>query len=125
MAQDKYPLESLFGRILSPFERFLARTTAGGMVLIAATVAALVLGTMLGGEALHHFWDQKAGLTLAGRPAIELTWHHWVNDGLMALFFLLVGLELKREILVGELASIQRAPRCRSSPRWVAWWCRR
>lgn len=105
MPQEKYPLESLFGRILSPFEQFLKRTTAGGVLLVVATVVALALASALGAEAIHHFWDQKLAISASTRFGLELSWHHWVNDGLMALFFLLVGLELKREILVGELSS--------------------
>ena len=108
MPAARYPLESLFGRILSPFDRFLHRTTAGGIVLIGATVLALVLAAWLGDEAVHHFWDQPFELSLGGL-ALELTLHHAVNDGLMALFFLLVGLELKREILIGELSSLRDA----------------
>jgi NhaA family Na+:H+ antiporter len=108
MAQEKYPLEALFGRVLSPFEQFRQRTTAGGIVLIAATLIALGLATALGDDAVHHFWERR--LSIGGEVrALDLSWHHWVNDGLMALFFLLVGLELKREILVGELSSLKDA----------------
>ena len=108
MPQEKYPLEALFGRVLSPFEEFLRRTTAGGIVLIAATLIALGLAIALGDDAIHHFWERR--LAIGGEHrALELTWHHWVNDGLMALFFLLVGLELKREILAGELSSLKDA----------------
>lgn len=103
-----YPLESLFGHLLSPFEQFLRRTTAGGFVLIGTTCATLILAGLLGGDAWHHFWEQRIALGL-GDFALDLTWHHAVNDGLMALFFLLVGLELKREVLVGELSQLRDA----------------
>jgi len=106
---NSYPLESLFGRVLSPFENFLRQTTAGGMVLIGATVIALVLATWLGGEVIHHFWDQSLAISISEQFELKLSWHYWVNDGLMVLFFLLVGLELKREMLVGELASLKNA----------------
>jgi Na+:H+ antiporter, NhaA family len=109
MNRNDYPLEYLFGRILSPFEHFLRRTTAGGIVLVLATLLALSLATAFGADALHHFWDQGLALSIGRGFTLGLTWHHWVNDGLMALFFLLVGLELKREILVGELASMRDA----------------
>jgi NhaA family Na+:H+ antiporter len=105
----QYPLEPLFGRILTPFEQFLRRTTAGGIVLMAATVVALVLAAIVGGEAFARFWEQKLGISAGAWHGLELSWHAWVNDGLMALFFLLVGLELKREILVGELSSLRNA----------------
>jgi NhaA family Na+:H+ antiporter len=103
-----YPLESLFGQILSPFERFLRRTTAGGIVLIASSILTLFIANSSLGTAFHHFWEQT--LTVGyGEWTLTLSIHHWVNDGLMALFFLLVGLEIKREILVGELSSMQDA----------------
>src|SRR5688572_30615945 len=105
MAHYQYPLEPLFGRIISPFEHFLRRTTAGGIVLLVATVVALGLAATLGAEAMHQFWATSFGLSASDRFKLELSWHQWVNDGLMALFFLLVGLELKREVLVGELSS--------------------
>jgi NhaA family Na+:H+ antiporter len=109
MKNHRYPLEPLFGRILSPFEEFLRRTTAGGIVLMASTVAALGLAAALGGEATHRFWEVPFTLAVGGTHRLELSLQHWVNDGLMALFFLLVGLELKREVLVGELASLRDA----------------
>ena len=108
MQPRQYPLEPLVGRVLAPFEKLLQRTTAGGIVLIATTVLALVLAAWLGGERIEHFWHKHLSLTL-DTFQLDLTLLHWVNDGLMALFFLFVGLELKREMLVGELASIQDA----------------
>ncbi|MDF3029741.1 MAG: Na+/H+ antiporter NhaA [Moraxellaceae bacterium] len=107
MSRKTYPLEALFGRVLSPLEHFLQRATAGGIILIVTTVATLALATLAGSAALHHFWEQELAIAAGSTFALRLTLHHWVNDGLMALFFLLVGLELKREILVGELASLR------------------
>jgi len=109
MKDARYPLEPLFGRILSPFEQFLRRTTAGGIVLIVTTIVALALAMILGGDAIHRFTEQPVGLWAGGRFRLELSLHQWVNDGLMTLFFLVVGLELKREILVGELSSLKDA----------------
>lgn len=100
MPHEPYPLERLFGRIRSPFEQFLRRTTAGGIVLVAATAVALALASALGQERIEAFWGERAG---------GFTRHQWVNDALMALFFLVVGLELKREMLVGELSSMRDA----------------
>ncbi len=99
-----YPLEPLFGQVLSPFEHFLRRTTAGGIVLIGTTLLTLLIANSQWGEGFHHFWEQSMALSI-GSWALRQSLHHWVNDGLMALFFLLVGLEIKREILVGELSS--------------------
>ena len=105
----KYPLEPLFERIRSPFERFLRRTTAGGIVLMATTFISLGLATLLGADVMQQFWDRPLAVSGGSSLTLELTIRAWVSDALMALFFLLVGLELKREILVGELASIRDA----------------
>ena len=108
MTRSQYPLERLFGRIRTPFEQFLRRTTAGGIVLMSTTVLALALASFFGQETADAFWQRKFSLT-GEALQITMSWQHWVNDGLMALFFLLVGLELKREILVGELSSLKDA----------------
>jgi Na+:H+ antiporter, NhaA family len=109
MSKDLYPLEPLFARVLTPFERFLRRTTAGGIVLVATTAIALALASYFGEKNVHDFWSGHLSIAAAGGFHLHLTWHEWINDGLMALFFLLVGLELKREILVGELSSLREA----------------
>ena len=108
LRDPRYPLEPLFGRILSPFEQFLRRTTAGGIVLTATTALTLVLASALGAGLIHDVIAEPVALG-GSRWRLELSLHHWINDGLMALFFLLVGLELKREILVGELSSLKDA----------------
>ncbi len=95
-------------RILSPFQRFAATESSGGIVLILCTVAALALANSPRAEAFHQLWTMELGVSAGGfRLAYSL--HHWINDGLMAVFFFLVGLEIKREFMVGELASPRRA----------------
>ena len=108
MESHRRRIEALVDVVLTPFERFLSRTSSGGLVLLAATVAAVLLASTLGADAVHAFWAETFVLEGAGFR-LSLSRHQWVNDGLMALFFLLVGLELKREILVGELASMRDA----------------
>ena len=104
-----YPLEPLVTRLLSPLESFLRATTSGGLVLIAATVVALLTASIFGGDAVHAFWEHEISLEISNFMRIHLTAHQVVNDALMAIFFLLVGLELKRELIIGELSRPREA----------------
>lgn len=87
-------------RILRPFEQFVKHAAFSGMLLFASAVVAMIWANSPAGSSYVELWHY---------PMLGETVGHWVNDGLMTLFFLLVGLEIKREILVGELASIKRA----------------
>jgi NhaA family Na+:H+ antiporter len=82
------------------FERFVDSEKSGGIVLFACTVAALVLANSRAGPEWLAFWHGMFG---------PLSLEHWINDGLMALFFLLIGLELERELYAGELAGLRSA----------------
>ncbi|HEX6913118.1 MAG TPA: Na+/H+ antiporter NhaA [Longimicrobium sp.] len=95
-------------RILSPFARFAKTESSGGIVLIAATIVAIVWANSPWGAAYEHLWETPVTVGF-GSYALTYPLHYWINDGLMAVFFFLVGLEIKREFLVGELASVKRA----------------
>ena len=102
------PWEGAFNRILTPFEEFIHRQTTSGLLLMITAILALVLAN----SPLAYFYQQIQHLNIGlviGDWSLENSLHHWVNDGLMALFFFVVGLELKREILVGELANPRQA----------------
>jgi NhaA family Na+:H+ antiporter len=90
------------------FPRFFRTETAGGSVLLLFGIAALLLGNSPLAEAYERLWQipLRIGIT---QHSLSLTLHQWINDGLMAVFFLLVGLEIKRELIVGELASARKA----------------
>ena len=98
----------LVERLIGPFQRFFSTSAAGGLVLLAATAVALVWANSPWADAYHHLWETPVTV---GAPGFGLTLslHAWVNDGLMAVFFFLVGLEIKREVFVGELASRRSA----------------
>ena len=90
-------------------KNFLDRETAGGIILIIATILALILGNSQWSEPYHHLLENKFLFELSEYFTFELTLEQWINDGLMVIFFLVAGLELKREILVGELSSFKKA----------------
>jgi Na+:H+ antiporter, NhaA family len=94
--------------ITSPFARFAKMEAAGGIVLLSATVLALFWANSPWQHSYHEVFERPFSV---GFGKFELTenWHEWINDGLMSLFFFLVGLEIKREIIVGELSSLRRA----------------
>ena len=102
------PWERAFDRVLTPFEEFIHRQTTSGFLLMATALIALLLANSGWAGAYHHWVHLPISLGI-GDWSIEKTLHHWVNDGLMVLFFFVVGLELKREILVGELAAPRQA----------------
>jgi NhaA family Na+:H+ antiporter len=95
-------------RLLSPFGRFMATESSGGIVLITCTLLAVFLANSAWAGAYHHFWETEVVIG-AGAWRLAYPLHHWINDGLMVVFFFLVGLEIKREVLVGELASPRKA----------------
>ncbi len=87
-------------KITQLFKDFFESEKIGGLVLILCTLVSLILTNSNFGENYHHFW-----LTKIGNQSIE----YWINDGLMTIFFLLIGLELEREIYKGELSNIKDA----------------
>lgn len=90
------------------FREFFNSEKSGGIMLIACTIASLLLANIFIGPAFLDFWHQKLGFD-AGPVKLNLSLEHWINDGLMAVFFLLIGLEIERELYDGELSSIRNA----------------
>jgi NhaA family Na+:H+ antiporter len=95
-------------RLVRPFQEFADLEASGGILLIGCTVAALIWANSPWAGSYFHLWHTNLTVGFAGRLLREPL-HFWINDGLMALFFLLVGLEIKRETLIGELASLRKA----------------
>ena len=94
----------LVARVLRPFQEFARIGSLGGVVLLITTVVALIWANSPWGDSYFHLWETSLAVGGTDDP-LTLTLHHWINDALMVVFFLLVGLEIKREMLVGELAS--------------------
>ena len=91
----------------SMLERFVRSETSGSVLLFGATVVALVWANSPWSASYFALW--KLPLKIGRRPLFSMDLHHWIDDGLMVLFFLVVGLEIKREILKGELSSFRQA----------------
>lgn len=90
------------------FKEFTESNQSSGLLLLASTLISLLLANALLGEAYLNFWQTKIGFKndyINLKHSIE----HWINDGLMAIFFLLVGLEIEREIYAGELSDLRKA----------------
>ncbi len=104
IARERPPVE----RIVRPFQDFAHKQSSGGVLLIAATLVALVWANSPWGESYAALWHTKLTVGV-GDTSISKDLTHWINDGLMAVFFLVVGLEIKREVLVGELSSVRNA----------------
>jgi NhaA family Na+:H+ antiporter len=102
------PWEKAFARVATPFEHFLHAQTTTGLVLISMTIIALLLANSPLSETYAHLLHMKIDFNV-GSWKLSHTLHHWINDGLMAIFFFMIGLEIKREILAGELSNIKVA----------------
>ena len=89
-------------RMTPPFVRFFHIESAGGAVLLVFTVFALIVSNSPWAGAFEHVWEVQAGLHV-GSLDFYRSLREWINDGLMTLFFFLVAMELKREIVLGEL----------------------
>jgi len=95
--------------VLRPFQRFMRFEAAGGLLLLAASAVALVWANSRWADWYIQIWQETKFTVGLGSFSLSKDLIHWINDLLMAIFFLLVGLEIKREMLVGELASPKKA----------------
>ncbi len=98
----RFPSERI-DAIASPLQRFIHTEAAGGVVLLLAAVIALVIANSPLGPVVEAFWKIPVGFRI-GDFGIEHSLRHWINDGLVTLFFFVVGLEIKRELVTGELS---------------------
>jgi len=101
-------LGTLGHRVRSAAFDFVSWGPSAGVLLLAATLLAVILSNSPLGPAFEAVWEQEFGVTL-GNAAFHMSLRHWVNDGLLTIFFLVVGLEIKREFTVGHLAQRRSA----------------
>lgn len=100
--------KTVLEKAIIPLQKFLQFEHSAGIVLLLSVVVALVMANSPLGDAYHHFWETKLRIAFLDRE-LNYSLHQWVNDGLMAMFFFVVGLELKRELMVGELSSFKKS----------------
>jgi len=93
---------------IEAIQRFIKDESFSGILLFTATILAVLVANSGLNDAYFHIWHTSLGVKV-GDHNVSMDITHWINDGLMALFFLMVGLEIKRELLIGELSSVQKA----------------
>jgi len=109
------PSQRPTARVIRPLRDFLATESAGGVVLLGATVVALAWANSPWQDSYTELWSTEISVGVGSR-VLSMDLQHWVNDGLMTLFFFVVGLEIKRELVAGEL----REPRAAALPAVAA-----
>ena len=107
MIQERSRAATPIERLVRPFQDFASLEASGGILLIGCTIAALLWTNSRWAASYLHFWHTEVTIGL-GSARFSESLHFWINDGMMAVFFFLVGLEIKRQTLIGELASFKR-----------------
>lgn len=95
--------------IINPVNRFISKSSTGGIVLIIAAFVAIIMANSPWSEWYRDIWKYTVSIGLHNDLDLSMSLHHWINDGLMAVFFFVIGLELKREIVAGELSKPRNA----------------
>ena len=95
-------------RLTKVFAEFLGSEQASGVILILCTIVSIALANSPVGNDFMEFWHTKIGFEI-GTLMLNFTVQHWINDGLMVVFFLLIGLEIERELYIGELSDFRNA----------------
>ena len=101
-------MDTINRKIFLPAMQFMRQEKSGGIVLAVAVVIALALANSPWHENFAHFFEHHLGFVVDSTPYFNFSIAHWINDGLMSLFFFVVGLELKREFIGGELRDIRK-----------------
>lgn len=100
----KTPIE----KILRPIHRFIHQEFTGGIVLFVSVIVAIIWANSAWHDSYHDLWEKNLSVSFSN-SGLDKPLHIWINDGLMALFFFVIGLELKREFIAGELSSLKKA----------------
>ena len=100
--------KSMKTRLTNLFLEFLESEQASGIILILCTIISIIIANSYFGKGYSDFWCTKVGFEINGFD-LRYSVGHWINDGLMAIFFLLIGLEIERELYIGELSALKNA----------------
>ena len=101
-------MASPFQQLFRPLDRFMHAESTAGIILLVSAFAALIIANSGLADEYHALWESHLSMSLGDRT-VDKSLHHWINDGLMSMFFFVVGLELKREIIAGELSNVRKA----------------
>jgi NhaA family Na+:H+ antiporter len=96
-------------KIFNPFTEFFREQSISGFLLLTTTIVAIILANSSFGEAFINFWQLPVHVGIGAKFQLNLTIEQFINDGLMTIFFAVVGLEIKREMMEGELSTRQKA----------------
>ena len=105
ITERSYPIDKL----IRPVNNLLRNKPVSGVLLFLAVVVAMVWANSPWRETYHHLWTMPFSVGFGENYMISKTLHHWINDGLMAVFFFVVGLEIKREVMAGDLSTWKKA----------------
>jgi len=101
----KFPIDE----IIYPIQKFIQQEKSGGILLGISVIVALLWANSIWSDFYFNLFNYKVGFVFEGKTYLEYSLVHWINDGLMAIFFFVIGLELKREIVAGELSKPRKA----------------
>ena len=94
--------------LITPFQQFTALEASAGIVMFIAAITALLWVNLIGLESYENIWKTKLTIGITSF-SIDETLHFWINEGLMAIFFFVVGLEIKRSMILGDLSSLKKS----------------
>jgi Na+/H+ antiporter NhaA len=104
---DQTRRSELLGQLSEPLRRFLATESGSALLMVSATVVALLWANSPWSDAYEALWATEGSVVL-GDVGLQMDLAHWINDGLMAVFFFVIGLEVRRDLAVGELTDRRR-----------------
>ncbi|MDR6968130.1 NhaA family Na+:H+ antiporter [Flavobacterium arsenatis] len=106
---DQLRLAPVDKYVINPLKSFISNSVMGGVVLLVATIIAVALANSPWSDWFLGLWKNRISLNFNGNPFVDYDLHHWINDGLISIFFFVLGLELKREMVDGQLSGVKNA----------------